>query len=220
MKNQGINKFAIVDYGMGNLRSVLNAFKILGEFAYIAEFPEQIENADAIIIPGVGAFGEAMKNLNEMDIIETLNQKVLIEKKPFLGICLGMQLIAESSMEGGKHLGLGWIPGQVEMIPVNKGTRLPHIGWNDITVKQKEPLFRNIDGDNSFYFVHSYYLNCKSEYVSATVDYDVEITAAVQKDNIYAVQFHPEKSQNTGLILLRQFINVVYEKRGLKETYA
>lgn len=212
MANQENISFAVVDYGMGNLRSVINAFRMLGENAYIAESPQQIQKAQAIIIPGVGAFSEAMKNLNKMGIIEALNQKVLVEKKPFLGICLGMQLIAESSTEGGKHIGLGWIPAHVEGIPVKHGTHLPHVGWNDIKIKRAEPLFRGQQCDPNFYFVHSYYMHANPEYISATVEYDVEITAAVQMNNIFAVQFHPEKSQNSGLRLLRQFIKVVYDK--------
>jgi glutamine amidotransferase len=209
-------KIAIVDYQMGNLRSVLNAFRFLGENAYIAETAEKIKDADAIVIPGVGAFGQAMKNLTGMGIVDILNHKVLVEKKPLLGICLGMQLIAEYSEEGGRHKGLGWIPGCVELIPVKKGTRLPHIGWNELQVKLNAPLLQELKNDLNFYFVHSYFFNCMPEHISSTVVYDVEITASIQKENIFGVQFHPEKSQENGLRLLRQFINVIPGSQGSK----
>lgn len=204
-------RFAVVDYQMGNIKSVINAFRFLGENAYIAETKEQIDAADAIIIPGVGAFSQAMKNIVSMGIIDILNKKVITQKTPFLGICLGMQLVADSSTEGGFYKGLGWIPGSVEIIPVKKGTPLPHIGWNEIQVVRKEPLFINTSGDFTFYFVHSFCFNCNREFLSSTTFYDTEITASVQKENIFAVQFHPEKSQSNGLKLLRQFATLVYE---------
>ncbi len=212
MSNESKKHFAIVDYGMGNLQSVLNALNFLGQDASIVTKPEEIRNAGAIIIPGVGAFSKAMNNIQNMGIIDILNVKVLVEKTPFLGICLGMQLIAEYSTEGGKHKGLGWIPGHVDVIPVKKGTRLPHVGWNEIKVHKEEPLYRKISQDFNFYFVHSFCMNCDPEYISASCLYDVEITASIQKDNIFATQFHPEKSQSNGLKVLRQFINVVNEK--------
>jgi len=132
---------------------------------------------------------------------------VVEEKTPFLGICLGMQLIAESSEEHGKHTGMGWIPGQVRRLAVDASHRVPHVGWNDTSVKPKAPLFANLEGSPDFYYVHSYQFECDELLVAATCDYGGKFTAAVQKDNILAVQFHPEKSQHNGLKVLRNFTN-------------
>jgi glutamine amidotransferase len=207
--NNKSGKFVIIDYQMGNLQSVANAFYYLGIEPLISNKKEDILMAEAIIIPGVGAFAEAMNNLNQLGIIPALTEQVMVNKLPFLGICLGMQLIAEDSEEGGVHKGLGWIPAHVRKISVQEDTKLPHIGWNDIVVFKKDPLFTDIKRDFNFYFVHSFHVECSKEYISAVCDYDGEVTASLQKDNIFATQFHPEKSQENGLRLLRSFINHV-----------
>lgn len=209
MNNEVEKKIFVVNYGMGNLCSIVNAFKFLGANILISNRKEDLTKADALVLPGVGAFAKAMDNLKNLSIIDVLTQKVIKNKIPFLGICLGMQLIAEDSEEDGYHKGLGWISGNVRKIRVKKGTRLPHIGWNDINICKIDPLFRNIKNDFDFYFVHSFHVECEESYISAKCKYDVDITASLQKDNIFATQFHPEKSQENGLKVLREFINYV-----------
>lgn len=208
--------FVIVDYGMGNLKSVLNALRFLGCNALISNKAEDIERANAVILPGVGAFREAMDNLKQLGLVDALNKQILENKKPFLGICLGMQLIAKDSEEKGYYKGLGWIDGNVRRIAVRGGQRLPHIGWNNITILKENPLFTGISSDFNFYFVHSYHLQCNESCVSAECNYGIDVAAALQKKNIFAVQFHPEKSQSNGLRLLRNFINAVesYKLQG------
>ena len=205
-------KFAVVNYGMGNLQSVVNALKFLSLDTVITSDKSEIEKADAIILPGVGAFGEAMLNLKKLNLIDVLKEQVNTKKKPILGICLGMQLLADSSEEHGFNEGFKFIPGKVVGIPVKGDLRLPHIGWNEIEITKKEPLFENAKGDMNFYFVHSYYFNCEYKYISSTVNYGQKLTASVQKDNVFGVQFHPEKSQKSGLRLLRSFSNYVKGK--------
>jgi glutamine amidotransferase len=201
--------FVIVDYGMGNLQSVLNAFKYLNCNAVISDKIEDVERADAVILPGVGAFGEAMRNLKNIKMIDALNVHVMEKKKPFLGICLGMQLIVLDSEENGNHKGLGWIPGHVRMIKVPQQLRLPHIGWNDVSFTKESPLFKHIINDSNFYFVHSFQVECDDRYITATCTYGAEVTAAIQERNIFATQFHPEKSQENGLRVLRGFADYV-----------
>lgn len=195
----------IVDYGMGNLRSVLNALSFLGCDAFISDKRGDVDSADAFILPGVGAFGEAMANLTALGLVEPLTRRVLTERKPFLGICLGMQLIAESSEENGKFQGLGWISGHVRRLPAENGIRIPHVGWNDVRIVESDPLFLKIEDDLNFYFVHTYHFACDPARVVAWCRYGADFAAAVRKDNIFAVQFHPEKSQVNGLRLLRNF---------------
>jgi len=197
--------FVIVDYGMGNLRSVANALRFLGCKTVITNNQKDIVNSQAIILPGVGAFGEAMNNLNQLGLVDLLRQQALIEKKPLLGICLGMQLLADSSQENGCYQGLGIIKGDVIKIPLKSSLRLPHIGWNDIEIIKQHPLFDNIQDEKNFYFVHSYFLNCDEAYISSYCFYGSWITASIQKENIFATQFHPEKSQGNGLRVLRAF---------------
>jgi glutamine amidotransferase len=199
----------IVDYGMGNLQSVRNALERLNCTVEISSDPDAISQADALILPGVGAFGEAMNNLRQMRLVEPLRNAVLKEGKPLLGICLGMQLLADGSDERGSHQGLSLIPGQVRSIPVPKGFMLPHIGWNEVKVTKQEPLFRDLHDGDAFYFVHSYRFECDEAYISGVTDYGVEITAAIQNGRIFAVQFHPERSQRKGLRLLRNFVDFV-----------
>jgi imidazole glycerol-phosphate synthase subunit HisH len=203
--------FVIIDYGMGNLKSVVNAFRFLGCRAIISDGVGELMKADAIVLPGVGAFGQAMDNLKKLKLVAPLTEQVIAKNKPFLGICLGMQLIAEDSEEVGFHEGLGWIQGHVRKIRVEGSQSLPHIGWNTIDVIIREPFFNAIEGD--FYFVHSYHLECDERFISARTKYGIDFASAVQKDNIFAVQFHPEKSQNNGLRLLRNFVNFVNSQR-------
>ena len=203
--------FAIVDFGLGNVKSVANAFSYLGYDANLTHDKHAVESADALILPGVGAFAEAMTNLKKSGLVDTIRKVVLDDKKPFLGICLGMQLIAEDSEEGDRQTrfkseGLGLFPGHVKKIPVPPGVRLPHIGWHEITIRKQQPFLSNVKGDRCFYFVHSYHVECDADDVAATVNLgSTTVAAALQKDNIFATQFHPEKRQLTGLRLLRKF---------------
>ncbi len=198
----------IIDYGMGNVASVKNALSFLGVNSIISNQAKDLEQATHLILPGVGAFGDGMDRLKEFNLAEMLEKEVLEKKKPFLGICLGMQLLAEEGEEGGLHRGLGWIKGKVRRFNIDqKKFRIPHVGWNDVSIKNSSVLFQNID-PKIFYFVHSYFLVPEDpEIVAATCKYGEEFTAAVQKDNIFGAQFHPEKSQKSGLALLKNFIN-------------
>lgn len=203
------NKIVIVDYKSGNLKSVANALQFLGFDSLITDRPSDVKEAKVIVLPGVGAFGKAMDNLRDFKLIDVLNEKVLKEKVPFLGICLGMQLVAESSEEKGNFKGLGWIPGKVKHFKIDSSMRVPHVGWNNTQVTKKTPLFDNIEDGSTYYYVHSYYLECEEEYVAARCSYGLNFVSAIQKENIFATQFHPEKSQHNGLKLLRNFTNFV-----------
>lgn len=199
----------IVNYGMGNIGSVSNALDYLGGKYVISNHKRDLGLADAIILPGVGAFGAAMENLRQLDLVDELTEQVTIKKKPFLGICLGMQLLAKDSVEMGHFAGLGWIDGNVVEIDPSAGLRVPHVGWNEVTPTQPDPLFRRIEEGAHFYFDHSFHLQCSEPAVSAVCEYGGRYVAAIQKENILAVQFHPEKSQRSGLKLLRNFLNFV-----------
>lgn len=201
-----VNRVAIIDYGMGNVLSVQKALNALDVSSIITSDAREIAGCSHIILPGVGSFKQAMENLNAKNLVPVLKKEVRENKKPFLGICLGMQLLAEKGMENGETDGLGFIEGNVQAIPDNN---LPttHIGWNNITVKNST-YFSNVQ-DNNFYFVHSYCLNVKNESdVAATVEYGCKLTAAVQKDNVFGTQFHPEKSQLEGLEVLKNFFTL------------
>ena len=199
----------IIDYGMGNIQSVKNAFELLNCNVEIIDEPSKISQADGIILPGVGAFGNAVNNLKERKIIDPLKEAVLENKIPLLGICLGMQLLADKSEERGNNNGLSFISGEIRKIPHKEGFRLPHVGWNDVSIKQKKPLFKNIIDKGSFYFVHSYRFECDDDFVVATTDYGQNINAVVQKDHIFGVQFHPERSQRKGFHLINNFIDYI-----------
>lgn len=200
----------IIDYGMGNLTSVENALKFLGYIPQISSNSDQIVAADAILLPGVGAFAPAMENLERLGLISVLSEQVLEKGIPFLGICLGMQLIAASSTEMGVHKGLGWIKARVEELrPANK-LAVPHVGWNNIRVISSAPLFTNLPPETHYYFDHSFHMVCDDvRDVAAVCSYGGDLVAAVQQSNIFATQFHPEKSQTMGLKLLRNFLNYV-----------
>lgn len=189
---------------MGNVLSVQKALNAINVDSVISDKPDEIAKCSHIILPGVGSFKKAMDNLHAKDLVTVLRKEVNENKKPFLGICLGMQLLAEKGFEDGETEGLGFIEGNVDVIPEN---HLPttHIGWNNIKVKNRK-YFNNVH-DNNFYFVHSYCLNAKNESdVAATVEYGCELTAAVQKDNVFGTQFHPEKSQLEGIEVLKNFL--------------
>jgi imidazole glycerol-phosphate synthase subunit HisH len=198
----------IVDYGMGNLGSIANMLKKIGAEACISSDPDEIGKANKLILPGVGAFDNGMKCLEEGGLLPVLNEKVLTNGAPVLGICLGAQLLARRSEEGTRS-GLGWLA--VDVRRFNFGTetpglRIPHMGWNTIEVRQLSPLFENMYEEPRFYFVHSYHLCCDDpEDVAATADYGYEFTAAVQRGNIMGTQFHPEKSHKFGMRLLENF---------------
>ena len=206
-------KVAIVDYGMGNLASVSSAFATLGIATWATHESAEIAAADAIVLPGVGAFGHAMENLRSLDLVGPLTDLVMVERRPFLGICLGMQLIAESSAELGRHEGLGWIEGQVDALPPDAGHPVPHVGWSEVAVDDDDPLFARIGASACFYFDHSYVLKTDTGIVAGTADYGTPIAAVVRRDNIVATQFHPEKSQRAGLKLLRNFTNAAADAR-------
>lgn len=199
----------VVDYGTANLKSVANALQILGADVCISNKKEDIENADKIVLPGVGSFAEGVQNLRKLDLLDILRTEVIEKKKPFLGICLGMHLLADQGYEGGVNQGLGFIPGKVKKIELQDNKlKIPHMGWDNLCVEKENPLL-NIGGkDSDFYFVHSYHFVPDSdEYILATCDYGGRIVSAIQKDNILATQFHPEKSQQNGLKLLEKFID-------------
>lgn len=201
---------AIVEYGMGNVRSLRNAFEYIGEDVIITADPEALDAADRIVLPGVGAFGDAMRAIADRDLEPVLHRQVRELKKPVLGVCLGMQLIARSSVEHGKHRGLGWIDAEIRRLEVLRPLKVPHVGWNTISFDQADPLFHGIKtGEANFYFVHSFHMVChKSADVIAKADYGSPVTAVIRSGNITATQFHPEKSQDNGLTLLRNWIEI------------
>ena len=197
---------AIVDYGVGNLFSLKSSLAAIGAEAVVTADPDVIRGADRILLPGVGAFGDAAQKLRDCGLAEVVVAEAQ-RGKPLLGICLGMQLLFEKSYEYGEHTGLGLIPGEVrpiaEVIPSD--LKIPHIGWNALHLQGKNPLFRYLREGDCVYFVHSFYgANCE-ESVIATAEYGAELTAAVAKDNVYGCQFHPEKSGAVGLNILRAF---------------
>ena len=196
-------KGAINDYGMGNVASVEKALTFLGISSKITKDHSEIKNADFIILPGVGAFNQGMDNLHKSGLIDLLNSEVIAKRKPFMGICLGMQLVAEKGYEPNDCKGLGWIEGEVIKIE-ETGRSIPHLGWNNISARNNS-IMSEFD-QRDFYFIHSYHFDVKDpSRIIATVDYGSCYVAAVQKDNIFATQFHPEKSQASGLALIKKF---------------
>ena len=197
---------AIIDYGVGNLFSLVSSFKAIGGDAVVTSDPQVIESADKLILPGVGAFGDAAEKLRKSGLFELVIEQAE-SGKPLMGICLGMQLLFEKSYEYGEHKGLGLIKGNVvsmeNRLPDN--LKIPHIGWNALKMKQQSPIFEYISEGDCVYFVHSFYATDCDEAVIASTEYGIEITAAVAKGNIYGCQFHPEKSGNVGLNILKAF---------------
>ncbi len=199
---------AIIDYDAGNLKSVEKALLHLGEECIVTRVPEEIRQADKVILPGVGAFGEAMEKLHHYGLVEVIRE-VAAKGTPFLGICLGLQLLFRSSDESPEVEGLGILDGEIVAIPPKKDFKIPHMGWNSLKIKEGAKLFQGISQDSYVYFVHSFYLKAdKEEDVAATTDYIVPIHASVERGNVFACQFHPEKSGDTGLQILKNFCNL------------
>jgi len=194
---------------MGNTHSVSNALATLGHDVRVSRRADDIRTADKLVLPGVGAFSVGMRNLSDFGLIQLLHDEVNIKKKPLLGICLGMQLLAERSYEGGEYKGLGWVNGEVVRLnPNDKILKIPHVGWNDVEFKKDNILFAGIEANPNFYFVHSYYLNCQEEIITSKFEYGGKFTASIMKENIFGTQFHPEKSQNNGLRILKNFVEL------------
>lgn len=200
---------AVIDYGAGNLRSVLHALNYLGvESIRVVRDPRDLQGAEKIILPGVGAFGAGMQKLHERNLVQPIKDAVQIGT-PYLGICLGMQFLFERSDEMGDHEGLGLLPGYVTRFPPQAGLKVPHMGWNQLRQQKESPLLRRVSSDSYAYFVHSYYCVPANEAnIVAIVDYGLPFTAVVQHEHIYGVQFHPEKSQRTGLQILMNFLEL------------
>jgi len=198
----------IIDYGLGNLRSVAGAVHRLGFPFRISREKSDLEAADRLILPGVGAFGDGMNNLHELGLVPLLQRLVVEQKKPILGICLGCQLLARESFEFGHHRGLGWIDASVvRLAPPDPGLRVPHVGWNDLYPVRPCPLWEGVPSSALFYYVHSFHVDCRDlGLVVGECLYGSRFVAAVQKGNIYGTQFHPEKSQLHGLTVLRNFL--------------
>jgi len=199
---------ALVDYGMGNLHSVQSAFEATGAEVTLARRPEDLEAADRIVLPGVGAFAECLGSLRASGLVDALTEQVIERRKPFLGICVGLQVLARTGEEGGETAGLGWLPGVVRRLDSGDlGLKVPHVGWNEVTPKPGVSMFAGLRSSPTFYFVHSYHLVPDDpSMVAATADYGVPITAALQYRNMFATQFHPEKSQQNGLRVLENFL--------------
>ncbi|WP_022851430.1 imidazole glycerol phosphate synthase subunit HisH [Limisalsivibrio acetivorans] len=199
---------AVIDYGMGNLRSVQKALESLGYNAVVTSCPKEIIEADRAILPGVGAFGDCLAGLREMELYDA-TLRFIDTGKPFLGICVGMQMLFEKSYEFGEHEGIGLFKGSVKKFPdilLEKGMKIPHMGWSEIIIRKEHPLLKDIEDRSRFYFVHSYYAEAdNSSSIAAECEYGVRFTAMAAKDNIAATQFHPEKSQKLGLQMLKNF---------------
>ena len=199
---------AIIDYDAGNIRSVEKAVRYLGKEVTVTSEPEEILAADRVILPGVGAFGDAMKRLHAMGLVEVIRQ-VADRGTPFLGICLGLQLLFEKSEESPGVAGLGLLQGEILRLPELPGLKVPHIGWNSLKYPNPGRLFRGIPEDSYVYFVHSYYLKAQDEgIVTATTEYGTLVHASVESGNLFACQFHPEKSSETGLTILENFLSI------------
>lgn len=201
----------LINYGSGNIHAIANIYKRLNIPYCITNDPKELLSAQKLVLPGVGDFDETMMLLNDLGIKDVLNEMVLIKKVPILGVCVGMQILGNSSEEGFLD-GFGWIKGQVKKIDVTKLTtkpHLPHMGWNTITVKRENSLFDNVVPDNGFYFLHSYYFDCDNTAdVLATANYGEEFASAINHENVYGFQFHPEKSHQNGIELFKNFANL------------
>ncbi len=199
---------ALIDYDAGNTKSVEKALHFLGQEAVLTRDREELLAAEKVILPGVGNFGEAMANLERFGLVPVIRQ-IVERKTPFLGICLGLQLLFEESEEAPGVPGLGILKGKILKIPEAEGLKIPHMGWNSLHLKNQGRLFRNIPEESYVYFVHSYYLKAvEREIVKAAASYGVEIDASVEKDNVFACQFHPEKSSEVGLGILKNFVSL------------
>ena len=199
----------VIDYDAGNTANVLRALAAIGAEARMSADPQEILAADGLILPGVGAFRTAMQELQKRDLIGPI-QEAVSGGKPFLGICLGMQLLLEVGLENGQTSGLGFIPGVCRRIPDRAGLPVPHMGWNDLQIQQPSALTNRLQGE-AVYFVHSYYTDVDQEYLDATADYGFPVPAMIHKGSVFGCQFHPEKSGQVGLEILRNFKEYVYE---------
>lgn len=203
---------AMIDYDAGNIKSVEKALLLLGHEVEVTGDPERILKAEKVILPGVGAFGDAMENLKRAGLDEVIRQ-VAAKRTPFLGICLGLQLLFERSDEALGAEGLGLLEGEILKIPDQEGLKIPHMGWNSLHLEHGGRLFRGIEEQSYVYFVHSYYLKAKEEsIVKASTEYSTHIHASVEKDNIFGCQFHPEKSSEVGLKILKNFVELNREE--------
>ena len=209
-----MQKVAVLDYGSSNLRSVAKALEHVAEdkSIFVANHAEQLLSADRIVFPGQGAIGQCMSSLDEKGFKEVLSE--CIQNKPFLGLCLGLQSLLDESQEDGGTQGLGIIPGKVLRFPANRKDddgnvcKIPHMGWNQVHQEQAHPLWKGIESGERFYFVHSYYVEAERDAdIAGATDYILDFTSAIAQDNLFAVQFHPEKSQRAGLQLLKNFLN-------------
>ena len=203
---------AIIDYGSGNLRSVAKAFEYVASRSTIRVTcdPAALMDASHIVLPGVGAYGDCMAGLSALPgMLEALSEQVLAKKKWFLGVCVGMQMLFERGHEHGTHTGLGWLPGEVvRLAPQPTTLKVPHMGWNDLEIIADHPVLQGVEQGTSVYFIHSYHAKATQEHILATSEYGDTIVAMVAKDNVIGTQFHPEKSQATGLRLLQNFIEL------------
>ncbi|OEG74532.1 imidazole glycerol phosphate synthase, glutamine amidotransferase subunit [Shewanella colwelliana] len=201
----------IVDYGLGNIQAFVNVYRRLHIQVEVARTPDELKGASKIILPGVGAFDHAIEKLNDSGMRDVLEKLVLVDKVPVLGICVGMQILASSSDEGSLP-GLGWVPGRVKAFSQVEGFEniaVPHMGWNDVSPLVDSILFRGMEDSASFYFLHSFFYECDNELnISATSQYNMKFTCAVNEGNVYGVQFHPEKSHHCGVGLLKNFAEI------------
>jgi glutamine amidotransferase len=202
----------IIDYGMGNLRSILNKLQRMDAEVIISSKVEDIEKAEKLILPGVGSFAAGMDNLEKYNLIPILTKKVIEEKVPILGICLGMQLLTKRSEEGNAE-GLEWIDAETKQFEFERNNiklKVPHMGWNSIDIRRESPLLKNVPANSTFYFVHSYHVCCNgTNSVVATTNYGYDFTSVIEKENVFGVQFHPEKSHKSGVRLLKNFLECV-----------
>lgn len=201
----------VIDYDSGNTRSVEKAVEYIGGRAVITHDKNVIRSSDGVILPGVGAFGDCMNKLKKYDLVDIV-YRVVEDKKPFLGICVGLQLLFEKSFEFGEHNGLGLIKGLVKKFPSKEGYKVPHMGWNSVEFTKENRLFNGVKKGSYFYFVHSFYAKSEDKAEIAQTNYILDFTSAVNIDNLFGVQFHPEKSQTTGLQILKNFCDICEDK--------
>ncbi len=198
----------IIDYGAGNIESVRKALEYIGADCVVSADKDVLASADAAILPGVGSFGDAMNELRSRGLEEPI-KAFIASDKPFLGICLGLQILFESSEESPGAVGLGVLKGKIVRIPDGEGLKIPHMGWNSVEIKKDDALFKNIPNNPYVYFVHSYYLKAEEDIVTSVAEYGVNIHASVAKGNLRACQFHPEKSSEVGISLLKNFVATI-----------
>jgi len=205
------NSIVIIDYEMGNLRSVQKAFEKMGCDAVISNNHDVIRAADKLVLPGVGSFKDGMANLKKLGLVELLGEEIITKKKPFLGICLGMQLLAKLSYENGETAGLNWIDATVQRFDfsgLSQTLKIPHVGWNNVNFRNENRLFEGVLDKSDFYFVHGYHFQTNEDVITSLTDYGRDFASSLQKSNIFAFQFHPEKSQSGGLKVIKNFVKL------------